>query len=485
LKRENLESQLVVLGSGGTGLAAALTAAEAGVDVLLIEKGAHGGGNTAMARGIFAADSPVQKRMNIEAPKDELFRLAMSYAHWATDPRLVRAFIDKSGDTIQWLEEKGLQFEGIPNYNNVGRLVFHVPAGRGAELVRLLVRKCKESGVRLLTRTATTRLVTGEGGKIAGIVATSNDGTEDKELVVAAGAVVIATGGYAGNRELLKKYYEYYTDDLCLHGVPNMGDGLRLSTEIGAATEGLGVLHLRGPRYGASTYITTVVEEPNTLWVNKRGERFVDEAMAFYWPEAGNALSRQPDSASYTLFDGGIMRGFVDEGLIKGVAHYPPGTKMTELDRRLRSQPEKYVKISTTWGEIASWMGVSPDVLQSTIDEYNRFCDRGHDETFAKDARFLAPLRTPPYYAIKCSQSFHGTIGGIRINHHMEGLNQQSEPIPGLYAGGIDVGGWESRTYGITLPGSAFGFALNSGRIAGENAVAYLKRGTTSSRGQA
>jgi fumarate reductase flavoprotein subunit len=470
-----MECQLVVLGSGGTGLAAALTAAEAGVDVLLIEKRGHAGGNTAMARGIFGADSPVQKRMNIDAPRDELFRLAMNYAHWAVDPRIVRAFIDKSADTIGWLEEKGLQFEDILNYNNVGRRVFHVPLGRGAELVRLLVRRCEEAGVRLLYKTTTGTLLTSDKGELAGITATSNDRNEDKDFLVTAKAVVIATGGYAGNRELLKKYYEDYTEDLCLHGTPNMGDGLLLTTGVGAATEGLGILHLRGPRYAKSTYITTVADEPNTIWVNKKGERFVDEAMAFYWPEAANALNRQPDKVSYTLFDEAIMRSFIDQGVIKGVAHYPPGTRMTDLDKQIRSQPEKDVKISMNLEDIALWIGAKPDVLRLTVEEYNRYCDGGHDETFVKDAKFLMPLQTPPYYALRCCQSFHGTLGGIKINHHMEVLDQKGSPIPGLFAGGNDVGGWEAKTYGIVLPGSAFGFALNSGRIAGERVVVYLR----------
>jgi fumarate reductase flavoprotein subunit len=475
VKREKMECRLVVLGSGGTGLAAALTAAEAGVDVLLLEKRGHAGGNTAMARGVFGADSPVQKRMNIYAPKDELFRLAMNYAHWATDPRIVRAFIDKSADTIRWLEEKGLQFEDILNYNNVGRRVFHVPLGRGAELVKLLARKCEEAGVRLLYKTTTKKLLISDKGELAGIRAISNSRNEDKDLLVTAKAVIIATGGYAGNRELLKKYYEHYTDDLCLHGASNMGDGLLLSIDVGAATEGLGILHLRGPRYAKSTYITTVADEPNTVWVNKRGERFVDEAMAFYWPEAANALNRQPDKVSYTLFDEAIMRSFIGQGVIKGVAHYPPGTRMTDLLKQIRSQSERNAKIAMNLDEVALWIGAKPEALRFTVEEYNHYCEIGHDEAFAKDAKFLMPLRTPPYYALRCCQSFHGTIGGIKINHHMEVLDKQGSPIPGLFAGGNDVGGWESKTYGIVLPGSAFGFALNSGRIAGERAVAYLR----------
>jgi fumarate reductase flavoprotein subunit len=119
-------------------------------------------------------------------------------------------------------------------------------------------------------------------------------------------------------------------------------------------------------------------------------------------------------------------------------------------------------------------MGVAPEVLQATIDEYNRFCDQGYDESFSKEPRYLQALRNPPYYAIKCHSSFLGTIGGIKINHHMEVLNHQLRPIPGLYAAGVDTGGWEGDTYNGVLAGHTFGFALNSGRIAGENAVKYI-----------
>jgi fumarate reductase flavoprotein subunit len=396
----------------------------------------------------------------------------MGYSHWKIDPKIVRAFVDKSGDTIQWLEEKGLKFEDVLHYypNQVPR-VFHVPEGRGVGLVKLLVKKCEDMGVRLFYETAAKKILTSERGKVTGVLAA----TKEKEFRILGKSVILGTGGYSGNRELLKKYYADYTEDLCLHGTPNMGDGLLMATEIGAATEGLGILHLRGPRFAGSSYIAVVAEEPNTIWVNKRGERFIDEAIAYYWPEAGNALNRQPGKMSYTLFDEEIKKGFMEQGVIKGVAHFPTGTKMAELEKELRLHLDKgTIKISDSWEEIAKWIGAPPRVLKRTIDEYNSFCDQRYDAMFMKDPRCLQPLLSSPYYAIKCFQSFHGTIGGIKINHHMEVLDRQDRPIPGLYAGGIDTGGWESDTYCITLSGSAFGFALNSGRIAGENASHYL-----------
>ncbi len=470
-KVETLETGIAVIGGGGAGLAAAIAAREKGVDVTVLEKRRTAGGNAAIAGGIFAAESHLQKQMKIDARRDDFFRIAMSHSHWKVNPRIIRAIVGKSGDTIQWLEEKGVTFEGVPHFLPNQIRIFHLPQGHGAGLVKALVQKCKESGVPLLYETPAKRIVMGENGRAGGVLAE----TKEKELRVVAKAVIIATGGYAGNKELLKKYYPDYTEDLYSVGMPHMGDGLLMASEIGAASEGLGNLQLRGPYFRGSLEIVTVAMEPQTIWVNKRGERFVDEATGFYWPEAANALNRQPGKISYTLFDEKIKNGLMEDGLRKGYSRFSAGTKLTQLEKKLRLESKKEgVKISGSWEEIARWIGASPKVLKATINEYNRFCDRGHDEMFVKDRKFLVPLRTPPYYALKCYQGFLGTIGGIKINHCMEVLDLQGDSIPGLYAGGNDTGGWESDTYGLALSGFALGFAVNSGRIAGENAAKFI-----------
>ena len=112
--------------------------------------------------------------------------------------------------------------------------------------------------------------------------------------------------------------------------------------------------------------------------------------------------------------------------------------------------------------------------MKTTIDEYNTACDHGYDPIFAKDRRYLIPLRTPPYYAIKSNSDFLDTIGGIKINEHMEVLDKQNKSIAGLYAAGMVAGGWQGETYCVTLSGTASGFAVNSGRIAAENAVKFI-----------
>ena len=467
---QTLRAGIVIIGGGGGGLAAAVAAAEKGVDVVLLEERGTVGGNSSLAGGIFAAESGAQKLQKIEARRDDLFRIAMSHSHWKIDPWIMRAFIDKSGDTIQWLEEKGLEFEVPQFYPNLPRTI-HLANGHGAGIVKALAKKCEALGVRLFLETAAKRIFIGDQGEVTGVLGVA----KGKEVKVTANSAIIATGGYAGNKGLLKKYYPFYTEDLYSIGLPHMGDGLLMATEIGAATEGLGILHLRGPYFRGPLEATVAAMEPNMVWVNKKAERFIDEGSTFYWPEAANALNRQPDKICYALFDETIKQIFIQEGLIHGFGRFRAKAKLTELESVLQLEVGKgTVRISESLEEIAEWMGATPAVLKNTIDEYNFFCDQKHDDMFAKDPGFLLPLRTPPYYGLKCCQSFFGTIGGIKINHHMEVLNHQESPISGLYAAGSDTGGWQSDTYSLILAGATFGFAINSGRIAGENAAKFV-----------
>jgi fumarate reductase flavoprotein subunit len=149
---------------------------------------------------------------------------------------------------------------------------------------------------------------------------------------------------------------------------------------------------------------------------------------------------------------------------------------MEGLDKELSKHIEKGGAFkSESLEEISEWIGAPRNALRKTVDEYNASCDQRYDEIFVKDKQYLQALRTPPFYAIKFSGALLGTMGGIKINYKMEVLNKEDDPIPGLYAVGADTGGWESDTYCAVLAGSAFGFAMNSGRIAAENASDYIQ----------
>jgi fumarate reductase flavoprotein subunit len=498
---KNLKADLVILGGGGAGLAAAIAAAEDGCNsIIVLEKAGSAAGSTAMAHDIFGAESPVQKRLGVDARKDELFKVAMEWAHWTKiNPRIVRAFIDKSGDTIGWLEKKGLRFELIQYFPNQVPLVRHSVMGHGHALMKTLRDNSQELGAKILTRTAGKRILRDESGGICGVAAESKKG----ELTVTARSVVIATGGYGNNREMLRKYCPYYHETITYDGPPsNTGDGIAMAVEIGAATAGLGTLNLHGPFLrpvsdshamkmdakgpdGTPIKITLwfLAWEPEMLWVNKNGRRFVDEGYNLAFFAFGNAVALQPQGVTYTLFDSRTLQIIEKEGLIRpgaaSRANWLPvsaATPLPGLEREVRKQADKGdLKISGSWNEIADWIGSDPNVLKATIDEYNAACDDRHDGLFAKDPRYLLPLRIPPYYAVKGHLGLCDAYGGIKINENMEVLDTEDHAIPGLYAAGSTAGCWESESYCYRLTGHLVGFALNSGRIAGENAAQYLK----------
>jgi len=470
-KSDDLVADVVVIG-GGAGLAAAIAAAEKGMKVILLERLKKTGGNAALAVGFLAAESPVQKRLKIDATKEHLFKASMDYARWLTNPRIVKACIDKSGDTVQWLENMGLTFEDVPFcYHNQSPRIYHVITGHGHKLIHTMGKRCEELGVKILCSTTGKKISINGNGEVTGVIAKQ----KEKAISIKAKTAVIATGGYSGDKRLMKKYYPHYTKTLRLYGIPCKGDGLRMALEAGAATEGLGAVIAMGPLFEGSNYVHVVSMENNTVWVNKSGERFINEDVI---PSASsNPLNMQPDKVSFTLFDSKIKQGFINDGIIKAVepVPYPAGTRMKDLDNKLeREESRGTIKKSRSWKEIAKWIGADPDTLDNTITEYNRYCDRGWDDEFYKNRRFLQPLETPPFYALRCTQAHHGTIGGIKINHHMEVVNANNKRIPGLYASGNDAGGWVAGTYPHHLTGTALSFALNSARIAGENAAGYI-----------
>jgi fumarate reductase flavoprotein subunit len=489
----DLEAEVVVVGGGGAGLAAAVAAAEEGADVILLEKGSSPGGNTGIyGKEIPAVESPVQKRKLIDVSRDAVFRKAMKRCRWDCNPRVVRAFIDKSGDTIRWLEEKGIQFEMIRIHPDEDMVVFHKIVGSkelgGEHLVNILIENCRTLEVKLLCDTGAKKILTGPKGHVTGVMAITKGG---EAFPIISKSVVIATGGYPAKKEWVEKYPNYHPN-FSLAGLPYEGDGIAMATEVGAATEGLGALALFGPNPGRASIsievdgktqeipLMVVAQEPYTVWVNKNGLRFVDEAIGYNHYAAGIPIARQPDGLSYTLFDTRILRRMCEKGFIIGLA---PRIEDWELQRSgnfvglehelQRLAATDIVKISNTWDELADWMGAIPEVLKATIREYNEICDRGHDLIFVKERRYLLPLRTSPYYALRCQGSILHTLGGIKINEQMEAINKQGTPIPGLYAAGVDTGGWEKTLVDWLVGGLTV--ALNGGRIAGENAAGYAR----------
>jgi fumarate reductase flavoprotein subunit len=224
--------------------------------------------------------------------------------------------------------------------------------------------------------------------------------------------------------------------------------------------------------------IEFVVVQPD-LWVDLRGERFCDESIAFYETSSGNANARYKEGFTYSLFDDSIKQRLLKEGIDKNVAwEHLPGSRPVGLDQELNAALEKgttEICVADSIENLAVKIKVDPAVLRATVDEYNGFCEKGHDDLFAKDPKYLRPLRGPNFYAVKARTIFLGTLGGIKVNHRTEVVDKKENVILGLYAGGFDAGGMWGDSYPIQIAsGASAGFAINSGRIAGRNVSKYV-----------
>jgi fumarate reductase flavoprotein subunit len=277
---------------------------------------------------------------------------------------------------------------------------------------------------------------------------------------VEAKAVIIGTGGYANNKEWIKKYsgFDLGTNVIPIHNYSKVGDGIRMAWEVGAAEEGMGVLHFfrigpMGPGVRMKCHLECAALQPD-LWVNQQGERFCDEGIAFNDTFEGNAVARLKEGYNYSIFDEAAKQYMVKYGIAKGAAYQnPPGTRLVNFDKELKVAFEKGntdIFVADSVEELARKMGINPTVLKSTVEEYNRFCEA---------------------YTV-----FLGTLGGIKINHRMEVLDKEERVIPGLYAVGSDTAGLFGDSYCFNYSsGATLGFAVNSGRIAGRNALSYIK----------
>jgi fumarate reductase flavoprotein subunit len=479
------KADVIVIGAGVSGLVAGLAAAEGGASVILFEKMDKPGGPLNApggSAGFFAVESKMQRQRYNPLTRDEAFKIIMNYSHWRANARLARAFLDKSASTIEWFEQRGVEFtDNSPMGMFTGsHYTQHFVKGGGAALLKVLVEKLKEKGAEIRLETPVKKLFM-NGDRIGGVIVEDKSG---KTMQVTAKAVIIATGGYANNKEMIKKYtgFDLGKDLLVARDVGLTGDGIRMAWEVGAAEEGLGVLILNftipGPGI-VGTELDIIKRQPYLL-INRQGKRFCDEETVTNWPYAGNAIAKQKDRTVFLIFDGNTKKYMEEKGLDHGsTTTYLPATKLVGFDARVKGALDagnQNIFMADSLKELADKIKIDADVLQQTVTQYNRFCEKSHDDLFAKNPKFLHPVNQPSFYAFKMVPFFLATMGGIKINENTEVLTKEDEVIPGLYATGNDSVGLYGDTYDLWLPATAFGFAMNSGRIAAENALQYIGR---------
>jgi fumarate reductase flavoprotein subunit len=474
-----LEADVVVIAAGAAGLAASIAAAEKGARVVAFEKASTTGGTGSMGMGPFGVESRLQRLKQMGPTKDEAFKIFMDYTHWQVDAQLVRAYIDKAATTIDWLEKMGIEFLEPSAYFPGGWPTWHIvkPGGEACagNMFRIMTERAKEMGVQIRLQTPVKKILK-QGEKIVGVIA--EDDRSGEPIQATTKAVIIATGGFGDNPEMIKKYTGYeWGRDLYSFRIPGLaGEGIRMAWEVGAAPTEMRMELIYIMPGELDPELAETFRQPHLL-VNLLGERFMNEGIISNSSFTGNAISRQKNRSAFLIFDENIKNYMETVGFDSYHVVFP-FTKVENLDALIKAAFKKNYKdvfVADSLEELANQTGIDLDGLKRTVEEYNRFCDKGFDPVFNKRHDFLRPVRTAKFYAGKLTPGAYGSLGGIKINFKTEVLNKDWKRIPGLYAAGTDACSIYGDTYVFILPGNTMGFALNSGRIAGENAAEYIK----------
>jgi fumarate reductase flavoprotein subunit len=479
---KQLEADIVVIAAGASGLPAAITAAQGGAKVIVFEKRSTTGGTGNMGMGLFGVESRLQRLKQMGPTRDEAFKIFMDYTHWRVDAQLVRAYIEKAATTIEWLEKLGVEFVEPSTYFPGGYYTWHLvkPATgqpgpmASATMMKTLTNRAKELGVTILLQTPVKKVLK-QGDRVTGVIAEDKSG---EPIQAKAKAVVIGTGGFGDNPDMIKKYTGFeWGKDLFSFRIPGMvGDGIRMAWEVGAAPTEMTMEIIYGMPGEWDPRLHETFRQPH-LMVNLLGGRFLNEEIMPNTTFTGNAISRQKNRTAFLIFDENIKKHMETAGY-DFVSVVFPFMKVESLDSLIKTAFDngyKDVFVGDSLEELASKTGIDPDGLEKTVDEYNGFCAKGHDDIFNKSYKLLRPIKTPRFYAARFLPSAYGSLGGIKINHRTEVLDKDWRKIPGLYAAGTDACTIYGDSYVFILPGNTMGFAINTGRIAGENALEYIK----------
>lgn len=487
---KTMEADIAVVGGGLSGLAAATQASQLGAKVIVLEKQAKVGGTGLFCEGVFAAESKVQKRIGINVTKDFAFKLIMDYGHWKNNGALAKHFVDRSAETIDWMDSLGIKIEYVGVGGHGGPLTWHVIApgpdylsGKNKKdyhcerVINVFNKYVTDHGGQVLLQTPGTDLIR-EGNKVVGVWAKDKSG---EKIRINAKAVVMATGGFSSNKEMMKKYYPEYPDITPVGNIGKDGDGIRMGAAAGADLEGMNTVegYRPGlPGFHPADQMIALAVQPY-FWVTPRGERYTDESNIVFWPYSNNALVRV-GGVAYSIYDDATRKMAVEQGIEMPLGEWVlAGTKLVKWEDSFNKELARkrgFVFKADTIEELARQLKMKPEVLQASVDQMNKAAESRTDELFGKPAKFLRKVATGPFYATKLTPRHLGTLGGMKVTRDNQVVDTKGEPISGLYAVGTDSGGMYGDSYDLLLGGGTAGYAINSGRFAAEHAVKYIKQ---------
>ena len=481
---KKMEADVIVVAAGPAGLAAAITAGENDLKTLIFEKTNTTGGAANMGMGPLGIDTKIQKRNFTTITKEKAYASHMEYTHYRVDADLVQTYFEKSAETIEWLEDMGVEFAGAYKYFAESEATWHIvkpengmigPRAAGA-MVKAMTEKAIELGAEIHLETPVKKLII-EDGKAVGVVAVDKNGYE---IEARGKAVVVATGGFGINGEMLKQEFGLNLgEDFFPFMIPGMmGDGLNMMWDAGAEKYGANIEMIYQIKDNLSYFLLdAVLRQPNLL-INQLGDRFMNEDMMGNTTYTGNAIALQPGNYAYCIMDGNILKYYKKNGPdIFDIVH-PEEAFFgfeEEAKRALEDGYDCYFEAETI-EELAEKLGIDCEKLQETIEEYNDMCDENFDAKFNKNPKFMHAITGKGKYLVgKFYVAAYGTVGGVRINKYCEVMDKNRNKIPGLYSAGSDANTIYGDSYNFTLPGNTMGFAINSGRMAGEAIADYIE----------
>lgn len=455
---KELRTELLVIGGGAAGFAAALEAARKGVRVLLLEKTAEIGGSSAMSGGCLAfAGTDLQKAEGVEDSDELLRRDLLEVGQHDNDPAVVDAYVRHQLETYEWLRAQGVEFSPSLESSS-GQSAPRVHTVDPADMVRVLAARCRETGlvsVRMSTR-ALRLLRRDEDAPVTGALAEGPDGQLGIE---SDHGVLLASGGFCRNAEMVHRFAPQYAEAVFIGGEGNVGDGLLMGWKLGADLRDMAYIKGTFGKHPTDmhNHHSCLAVYKGAIAVNQDGRRFVDESISYKL--LGDAVMSQPYHTGYQVFDQPVFDSGDDR------------VRILDFHRRME---EGLMFKADTLEALARQVEIPPETLTETVDRYNRFVDQGEDEEFGRQALVhrqgkLRRIETGPFYAYPSTAAVFGTYCGLRVDASMKVIDVFGEPIEGLLAAGEVVGGFHGGAY---MTGSALGKAVVFGRIAARTALA-------------
>lgn len=466
------KADIVVVGAGGSGISAAVKAETLGANVILIEKMPVIGGATALNAGTLIATGSKYQREVMKETKDSpelAYKDIFTVGKNRNDPVLVKMVTERVGGVVDWLiyDMKipyGPAATQYPDHSANRQLGV---TGRSVNYLNLMREKFLGMGGKLMLQTRAQELIRDDAGKVVGVRATDKDGNT---VELTSKAVILASGGYGAVKSMLPKEMSNYV----FYGLDSeTGDGYKMATAIGAGTINLdlvkmypqGVETVPGHGLAATASSTDTMKKSGAIYVNKMGERYVDENAAL--GVLTDKTVEQPDHIAYIVMDAKAWKEYVAKSLEDKLV---PNEETLMTWTKIVNNGRPVMAVSDNLADAAKTMGVDPEGLAKTVAHWNDMVKAGKDTDFNR--KITGGLGEGPYYIVEQKVRYQTTLGGLKADADLRILDKSGKPIPGLFGAGCVVGGANGAD---SLTAMMNSWAIVSGVVSAESAVKSIK----------